>query len=187
MFFFHPETFFLTYSLHNSWCQKAWIPTIPIETFRNLAILSWIWRACECKSSWNFSTQCNSWCLFIKLYKIIKSLFPAGFLSSLSRKSSSTQVKGNFHENFALSSCAFFCTIFDLAISFYFMSLRLLNVCSLNWYSYFIHPRLRSYHHYERHIDVDFPPHLATPAKVHKERKTFSTARMHKKSVLTCW
>lgn len=75
------------------------------KLYHNLESLSWMWRekmSNPCKSSWNFSAQCNSWCLFITFCKIIKSLCLAGASSFLvanawkAEKYSSARVKENF-------------------------------------------------------------------------------------------
>lgn len=142
----------------------------------NLETLSWMWRRRKCgnhaKVAETSSTQCNSWCLFITFYKIIKSLCLAG-ASCCSRAHEKAKIFIKRSERkFLLSSLLALFAIFDLAISFYFMSLRLLNVCSLNWYSYFIHPLFpppSAYHHYERHR-CWFSASFTDTAKAHTER-----------------
>jgi hypothetical protein len=62
-----------------------------------------------------------------------------------------------------------FSAIFDLAISFYFMSLSLLNCMLVKLIFIFYSPT--RYHHYGKHIDVDFPAHLPAAKRSHGNKE----------------
>lgn len=139
----------------------------------------------------NFSTQCNSWCLFITFHKIIKSLRLEGasLPFAIVAKANWLPCAENFEPKtsplISLTRC---CNLWS-RYQFLFHVIMLVKCSLVKLIFIFLFLSLaRSYHHYDEHIDVDFLPHLPTakrtqpPSTCKKSSSRWSTQKQ-----LTWW